>query len=202
MRKLLALLIVVGGLAFAQAQNFTTPPPGGVVIIGAQVVSACGNQSLAVSPAIVTIDATGKLCVNSVGGTQTVVVSGTIPATVQLSNIYPLGATPVTASGTGTSSAVTISLGSAGSKTTYICGFTITANALALATGTATVSGTISGSLQYLESILAATNGVATTSQNYNPCIPASATNVPVSVITASAGTSGNTAVDAWGFQQ
>ena len=96
MRRLLALLIVVGGLALAQAQNFTMPPPGGVVVIGAQVVSSCGTQSLAASPAIVTIDATGKLCVNSGGaGTQvvsgTVSISGTTPVsgTVAISGMIP-----------------------------------------------------------------------------------------------------------------
>ena len=67
MRKLgLALLLGLLGFAPAQAQNFTMPPPAGVTVGGVAVVSSCGGQSLLTAqPAIVTMDVTGKLCVNA-----------------------------------------------------------------------------------------------------------------------------------------
>jgi hypothetical protein len=87
LRLALAALL---GIAPAQAQNFKMPPPGGVVVIGAQVVASCGNQSLAVSPAILTVDTTGKLCTNAV-------VSATISGTISTS---PVVVTPVSGVGT------------------------------------------------------------------------------------------------------
>jgi hypothetical protein len=70
--------------AYAQS-NFTMPPPAGVVVIGAQVVTSCGVGTLiTTNPGYLVTDTTGKLCVNAtVSATAT--ISGTIatsPATV------------------------------------------------------------------------------------------------------------------------
>src|SRR5262249_45931103 len=56
---------------------------------------------------------------------------------------YPDGATPYTASATGTTGATTATLTGGASVTTYICGLSIRSNATAAATGNATVTGTI-----------------------------------------------------------
>lgn len=114
---------------------------------------------------------------------------------------YSSGAIPITNSATGTISAVIATLSGTTSRTTYICGFTITADATTLATGTATVSGTISGSLTYIQTVAAVANGASNLTRTFNPCIPATGQNISITVNSAAAGLSGNTAVEAEGFQ-
>lgn len=116
---------------------------------------------------------------------------------------YPTGATPITASATGTTAAVVATLAaSATGKTTYICGFIITADATALTTGAATVTGTITGTLNFIQAVAAVTNGTSVLSPPaFTPCIPGSAVNTAIVVTSAAAGTGGNTAVSTWGFQ-
>lgn len=114
---------------------------------------------------------------------------------------YASTATPLTASSTGTTGATTATLAGASSKTTYICGFTITSDATAALAGTATVTGTISGTLSFIQNVGGATAaGILT--QTFSPCIPASATNTAIAVNSVAAGTGGNTAVTTWGLQQ
>ncbi len=131
-------------------------------------------------------------------------VSGSIPFTY--SSQYPTNATTttptaVTATASGTTAATAASLGATASVTNFVCGFTITADATALATGTATLSGTISGSLSYLQTIVAVTSGASVLTQNFNPCIPASAANTAITITSAAAGTGGNTIVNIWGYR-
>jgi hypothetical protein len=113
---------------------------------------------------------------------------------------YPSGATPITASATGTTAATVATLPSVAAKTTYISGFTITSNATAAASGAAIVAGTKSGSLNYFQNTGVAT-AAQTLSQTFIPAIPASAVNTAITVTSAAAGTGGNTAVMAWGYQ-
>lgn len=129
--------------------------------------------------------------------------ASSVPVTIasdQNSSPYPFGATPITASTTGTTAATVATLAAAASKTTYICGFTITADATAALAGAATVAGTVSGSLNYIQSVGAATSAQQLT-QSFNPPIPSSAVNTAITVTSAAAGTGGNTAVTAWGYQ-
>ena len=120
------------------------------------------------------------------------------------SSQYPGNATaaaaPVTATATGTTAATVATIPAVASKTAYICGFTITADATALAVGTAVVSGTISGSLSYLQGIFAVTSGASDLTKSFNPCIPASAANTAIAVTSAAAGTGGNTIVNVQGY--
>lgn len=68
MLKWLALFAALG-LAPAQAQNFTMPPPAGVVVGGFVVVASCGGQALTVGkPAFATMDTTGTVCTVGGGG--------------------------------------------------------------------------------------------------------------------------------------
>lgn len=120
------------------------------------------------------------------------------------SSQYPGNATaaavPVTATATGTTAATVATIPAVSGKTAFICGFTITADATALAVGTAVVSGTISGSLSYLQGISAVTSGAGNLTQSFNPCVPASAANTAIVVTSAAAGTGGNTIVNAQGY--
>lgn len=122
-----------------------------------------------------------------------------------LNSQYPVNSVttapqPVTATATGTTAATVATIPAVASKTAYICGFTITADATALAVGTAVVSGTISGSLSYLQGVQAVTSGAGNLTQAFNPCIPASAANTAIVVTSAAAGTGGNTIVNAQGY--
>jgi hypothetical protein len=114
---------------------------------------------------------------------------------------FPTNATPVTGTATGTTGATAASIPAAATKTSYVCGFTITADATALATGTATLSGTISGSMSYIQSVQAVANGASVLNQTFAPCIPGSAVNTAITITSAAAGVGGNTTVNIWGYQ-
>lgn len=114
---------------------------------------------------------------------------------------FPTSSTPITISATGTTGTVAAALAAAASKTTYICGFSITSDAVAGLSGNATVAGVITGTMTYIQGVGVAPAVVSTT-QNFNPCVPSSTTNTAITVTSAAAGTGGTTAVNAWGYQQ
>lgn len=109
-------------------------------------------------------------------------------------------ANPITASAIGTTGATTATLAGVASKTTFICGFTITSDATAALAGTATVTGTVTGTMSYIQNVGGAT-AAGILSQSFAPCIPASAANTGIAINSVAAGTGGNTAVTAWGYQ-
>jgi hypothetical protein len=115
-------------------------------------------------------------------------------------NPYPAGSTSITASATGTTAATTATLAGVASKTTYLCGFSIDSNATAGTSGNATVTGTITGTLNFTQPV-GASPAVGSTFRTFNPCIPASAVNTGIAVNSIAAGTAGVTSVSAWGFQ-
>lgn len=133
-------------------------------------------------------------------------VQSSIPAgTATIGNtglVAPAGATQETASATGTTLATTATLATAVGKTTYICGFSIRANATAAATGNATVTGTITGTLNYTQWTAPNASGIGVTEMIFLPCIPASAANTSIAVVSAAPGTGGVVSVTAWGYQQ
>lgn len=108
--------------------------------------------------------------------------------------------TPITASATGTTAATTATLAAVAGKTTYICGFSINSTATAAAAGNATVTGTVTGTLNF-EMGTGATPAVVITQQSFTPCVPASAVNTSIAVVSAAPGTGGVISVSAWGFQ-
>lgn len=114
---------------------------------------------------------------------------------------YPVGATPLTISATGTTAATTATLAGAASKTTYLCGFSITTSATAAVVVAPTVTGVISGTLTFSQYVPANTAGVSELSKQFDKCIPASATNTAIAVVSGAASTGGVTAVNAWGYQ-
>lgn len=114
--------------------------------------------------------------------------------------VIPAG-TPVEASTTGTTAATAATLPAAVGKTTYICGFDISANATAAATGNAAVTGP-TNALNFTQWTAPATSGAGVIAKAFSPCIPASAPNTAVVVTSAAPGTGGVVSVSAWGYQQ
>ncbi len=125
---------------------------------------------------------------------------GTITATY--SSQYPSGATAETASATGTTGATTATLATSSTKTTFICGFSIRANATAAATGNATVTGTITGTLNFTQWTAPLASGLGISEMIFSPCVPASAVNTAIAVVSAAPGTNGIVSVTAWGYLQ
>lgn len=113
---------------------------------------------------------------------------------------YPAGATPVTISATGTTAATAATLAGTSGKTTYVCGFSITSDAVAALAGSATVAGVITGTMTFIQGV-GAIPAVSSLTQTFSPCVPASTSNTGIVVTSAAAGTGGNTAVNAWGYQ-
>lgn len=121
-------------------------------------------------------------------------------ASVNVPSPYPANAVPITASATGTTGATTATLTNVTSHTTYICGFSIRANAAAAATGNATVTGTKTGTLNFTQWTAVNTSGLGVTEEVFSPCIPASAVSTSIAVVSAAPGTSGVVSVSAWGY--
>ena len=137
----------------------------------------------------------------------------TTPALAQQSNWwggsasgtgYPNQSTPITASATGTTGALTATLPGVAGKTTFICGFAMTSGGTTTAIfANATVVGTISGTLNFVYGDVAPTAGQGRLVVGFSPvCIPASAQNTAI-VVTQPAGGTGTTAasVSVWGYQ-
>lgn len=115
-------------------------------------------------------------------------------------NPYPATSTPITSSATGTTAATVATFAANATKTNYICGFTITSTATVALAGVATVTGTISGALNYVQGVGLAP-AVGNLTQSFSPCIPGSAINTALSVTSAAGGAGGVVAVTAWGYQ-
>ncbi len=126
-------------------------------------------------------------------GTNTIGTVGQLP--------YPVGATPITASATGTTAATAATLAKASSVTTYICGFSIRANATAAATANSTVAGTITGTLNFTQWTAPLASGIGITEMVFNPCVPSSTTNTDIVVTSAAPGSGGVVSVSAWGYR-
>jgi hypothetical protein len=115
--------------------------------------------------------------------------------------------TPVTASTTGSTGAITATLPAVAGKTTYICGlyFTGTNATAANPATTVTITGTIGGTLNFGFPTLAAAATVPNTipiDEQFLPCIAASAINAPIVVNGPALGTGATlVTVSAWGYQ-
>jgi hypothetical protein len=165
------LLALLSGAAQPQTIAITTcgvVPPGGANITAG-----------AASPQFV--DTQGRFCVNAA-----------------LLSQYPTGATPVTGNATGTTGAVVGTLAGVAGKTTYICGFDVSAIGGTAAVGPITVAGLTGSSMVYQLSSSAA--GV-TFSRTFTPCVPASAANTAITITTTADGTATAVDVNSWGYQ-
>jgi hypothetical protein len=114
---------------------------------------------------------------------------------------FPNGSTPVTSSNLGNTGATVTSIPAAAGKTSYLCGADIAATATAATqASTMTISGTIGGTMTFVQGVGASPN-VVRTQLNFRPCIPANAANAGIFVTSIPAGTGGSTSVNAWGYQ-
>lgn len=118
---------------------------------------------------------------------------------------YPLGATPVLNSATGTTAGATATLAAAAGQFTYLCGFSVSPGSATTAI-TITITTTGLASNQTL-SVGAPVTAVGTTGVNqysyFTPCLRSTAVNTAVTVVAGALGTAGvGQAVNAWGYQQ
>ena len=114
--------------------------------------------------------------------------------------LYPAGSTPITAAATGTTTATTATLGASSTVHTYICGFSIRANATAAASSMSSLTGTVTGTISFLQWTSPNTGGIGVTEQIFQPCIISSAINTAIAVVSAAPGTGGLVSVAAWGY--
>lgn len=169
--------IPIGGISICDGANGATNP-----CTTPATVKAASTASAAVDKALVT-----SLSPNS--------------ATPALTNQYPFGATPITASATGTTAATTATLAGTTGKTTYICGYSIRANATAAATVTNTITGVITATLSSIMWVAPLASGIGIDEQIFSPCIPASATNTGIAIVSGAPGSGGTVSSKGWGYQ-
>lgn len=130
-------------------------------------------------------------------------VNGNLCNIVTESLQYPQGATPVTASAVGTTGATAATLPGVAAKTTYLCGFSVRANATAAVTGNITVAGVITGTLNYTHWTAPLASGIGITEPPIGTsCIPASAVNTGIVVTGPAPGAGGTISTSAWGYQK
>jgi hypothetical protein len=143
------------------------------------------------------------MCLNGSSKAVPCNAAGVLPSPMSgASPQFPSGSTVVTASAIGTTAATTATLAAAAGKTTYLCGFSIRANATAAATGNASVTGTVTGTLNFTQWTAALASGIGITEPPIGAgCIPASAANTGIAVISAAPGVGGTVSVSAWGYQ-
>lgn len=202
---------VVGGVHYVR--NFlcdpTTVTQCAVVnssgVISATVTNANANGQATMansSPVVIASNQTAvpvTLTSTTITGTAAVTQSGTW--TTGQTSPYPATAVPYTATNVGTTAATTATLAGAASVTTYICGFSIRANATAAATNNATVTGVITATLNFTQWTAPLTSGLGITEMIFAPCIPASGTNQSIAVVSGAPGSGGTVSVTAWGYK-
>lgn len=106
----------------------------------------------------------------------------------------------VTASAVGTTAATTATIPALQGFTAYLCGFSIRANATGAATGNATVTGLMSGTLNFSQWTAPLASGLGIIEPSLGGCVPASGQNSAIAVISAAPGAGGVVSVSAWGF--
>lgn len=131
--------------------------------------------------------------------------AGTSPGNQPVDLTHPLPVTltapgaGITGNATGTTGAVVGTLAAASGKTTYICGFDVTAIGGTATVSPITIAGLVGGSaVYYLTSSVAG----SVLSRTYTPCIPGSAVNTAITITTTADGTASAVTVNSWGYQQ
>ena len=129
--------------------------------------------------------------------------TGTITgaALTQLGSQYPSAATAITATANGTTTASAATLAGTAGKITFLCGFSIRANATAATSGLATVTGLTGGTANYAQWVAPLASGMGTVEMVFMPCVPASAANTAIAITTATPGSGGLWSTNAWGYQ-
>lgn len=134
---------------------------------------------------------------------STAVASGSafvrISSTSVQTSPMPTVVTQISGNAAGTTGAVVGTLAAVANKTTYICGFNVSAIGGTAAVGPITIAGLVTASQVYQGSSSAA--GV-TLGQSFTPCISASAVNTAITITTTANGTATAVDVNSWGYQQ
>lgn len=201
-----AAVSATNGLPTYPQTGATWPVSGTVAISGAVAATQSGTWNVGLSAGS---NIVGKVGIDQTtpGTTNGVQVNAALPAgsntigAVNRVSQYPVGATAITASATGTTAATAATLAGTTGKTTYVCGFSIRANATAAATGNSTLAGTISGTLNFTQWTAPLASGLGITEMIFTPCVPASATNTGIVATSAAPGSGGVVSVSAWGYQ-
>lgn len=100
----------------------------------------------------------------------------------------------------GNTTSIAAALPAVSGKTNYLCGFTIDALASAATNGFAVITGLTTASVQFGENVNASTGGYAQLYRTFFPCLPASGSNVAISIATLAPGAGGNQNVTIWGY--
>lgn len=200
----------------------TTQPVSATALPLPTGASTSANQSSQITQETATASATGTTADTAYSGTGsgTVVsilkwlggllgtlhtdlgtLNTTAGAAATLASQYPSGAVPLTASATGTTAATTATLAGTSGKTTFVCGYSIRANATANANVTNTLTGVISGTMSSAMWVPANTAGLGVDEQIFTPCLPASATNTGIAAVSGAPGTGGVVTSKIWGYQ-
>src|SRR5216684_864944 len=189
----------------------TAATPAGTNTIGnVKIVDTAGTNLATVKPASTAPVATDTSLVtalnpNSPGIIATGGSTTALSVPINLNSQYPVNSvttapSPITASATGTTAATAATLAATSSVTTFICGFNVSTIGGTAASSPVTVAGLI-GSSQVYQMPLNTTTGQILITQNFNPCIPASAVNTAITITTTAAAAATAVDVNSWGYQ-
>jgi hypothetical protein len=199
-----------GGTLGAMANYGTSPgavlvPGVNAAVIGGTVGTMADAKSTATDTTPITLmSATKQISASAqlIATSAASLVSGLLTPPVQttLTSQYPAGAVPITASNTGTTGATTATLTNVTGHTTYICGYSVRANATAAINVTDTVTGVITATMSSILWVAPVASGIGVDEQILSPCIPASAVSTSIAVTSGAPGTGGVVSVKAWGY--
>jgi hypothetical protein len=186
-----------------------TIPAGANTIGNVKLVDTGGTNQAAIKAASTAAVATDTALVVAISPNN--LLDRTGPATtaasvpIVLSSEYPVNnvtttPTAITGNAVGTTAAVVGTLAAAASKTTFICGFNISALGGTATVGPVTVAGLI-GSSQIYRVPINVTTGSILVAQNFSPCLPASAVNTAITITTTANATATAVDVNSWGYQ-
>ncbi len=189
----------------------TAATPAGANTIGnVKIVDTAGTNLATVKPASTAPVAADTSVVtalnpNSPGIIATGGATTALSVPVALNSQYPVNSvttapTAITGNATGSTGAVVGTLAAAASKTTFICGFNVSTIGGTAPSSPITVAGLIGSSQVYQTPINAAAGQILIT-QNFNPCIPASAVNTAITITTTAAAAATAVDVNSWGYQ-
>lgn len=111
---------------------------------------------------------------------------------------YPPGAIPISCIATGTTSAVVATCAAAPGRTTWLCGFDVSAIGGTAAVGPITVANLNGGTFTYQASSSAA--GIII-SRDFRRCIPAATLNTAITITTTADGTASAVDINGYGYQ-
>ena len=170
---------------------------------GAKADAACGtsNGTCSIAALIKYLNAQAATLVTNTGAAIPAQSTHTVNiGAVDNISPYPATAVPITASATGTTGATTATLTNVSGYTTYICGYSVRANATAATTVLDTVTGVITATLSSYLWVAPVASGLGMDEQIFSPCIPASAVSTSIAVVSGAPGTGGLVSVKAWGY--